>query len=72
MTLFIFQRTSGALASLFYCGIHVGRGKLSADGLSRSRLVDFCPHWPWLQAGVAGRSVGASFLQANLGEFGFP
>jgi hypothetical protein len=34
--LFIIQRTSGALASLFYCGIQVSRGKVPSGSSTLS------------------------------------
>ena len=44
----ISQKTSGASASLFYCCIHVGRGKLliGSPPLQEVRYHP-SPHWPW-------------------------
>jgi hypothetical protein len=59
-TKFTFQRTCGASAPLFYCGIHVGRGKL-IPGSPPLQEVRYHPSPHWL----AQKSVGAFFSLAS-------
>jgi hypothetical protein len=59
------RSASGALASLFYCGIQVSRGRLLLDSVSLAPKQETryhpSPHWPWF----LDWSVGAFFLLAS-------